>query len=329
MSRKTKVNSIVLDAIMGFVVGDALGVPVEFRDRKQLKKEPVIDMREYGTHNQPKGTWSDDSSMTLATMDSLLCGYDYDDMMIKFTKWAIHAEYTAHNHVFDMGISTRKAIAAYCKGVEPVKCGGTTEKDNGNGSLMRIIPIILYLLEKEKLFHNNFAKAVELVQEASCLTHAHTRSQMACAIYAKIFVDLAVNKNRKSITDIIIQSCNDIIEYYIKNGTEEEKAGLIYFSRIQNIHELITAEENSIYSTGYVMHTLEAAIWCFVTTQSYKECVLKAVNLGDDTDTVAAIAGGLAGVYYGYNQIPEGWLKVIKKREWIENLCYKFTKIIS
>lgn len=323
-------NNIVLDSIMGFVVADALGVPVEFKSRKELKANPVTDMREYGTYHQPKGTWSDDSSMTLATLDSIRNNeeIDYKDIMERFLAWALHGDYTPYGEVFDMGIATRKAILDYSLGKEPFACGGKGEYDNGNGSLMRIIPIILYLHYKENAFENDFPWAILMIREASCLTHGHLRSQIACAIYAKIFVDLVTYGKEKTIEDILIAASHDIMTFFRESNQEDINSELEHFKGIENIENLLESDETNIKSTGYVIHSLEAALWCLATTGSYKECVLKAVNLGEDTDTVAAIAGGLAGVYYGYDAIPEEWKNVIAKRGWIEDLCAGFAEML-
>ena len=137
-----------LGAILGFVVGDALGVPVEFRDREELKENPVTDMRTYGTHNQPAGTWSDDTSMMVATVEWL--GEmrdeepDYALLMDKFTHWMMQGDYTPYGDTFDRGIATTNAIMNYRNGMELLQCGGKNEYDNGNESLMRILPAALW-----------------------------------------------------------------------------------------------------------------------------------------------------------------------------------------
>ena len=172
-------NAIVLNGIMGLVVGDALGVPIEFQDRETLRKDPVINMRGYGTYNQPPGTWSDDSSMTLALLDSLTNGLDYKDIMDKFIGWFDKGEYTPYGQMFDIGIATRQALTRYKKGMSALECGGQDEYDNGNGSLMRILPALYYLQAKygDEFIEND--EAFDIVHNISSLTHRHKRSQMA------------------------------------------------------------------------------------------------------------------------------------------------------
>lgn len=133
--------------MMGIVVGDAVGVPVEFKSRSELKESPVTDMRAYGTHSQPAGTWSDDSSMAIATTEWLgeivISEPDYSLLMDKFSNWLLYGDYTPYQNNFDCGIATRKAIMNYGRGIKPLQCGGKSEFDNGNGSLMRILPAAL------------------------------------------------------------------------------------------------------------------------------------------------------------------------------------------
>jgi len=131
----------VLDAIMGSCVADALGVPVEFTSRHSLANNPVVNMRSCGTFNLPAGTWSDDTSMTLCLLDSLSKGLDYQDIMTKFYEWFDASAYTPYGETFDVGFSTTKAMKRFAYGIAPLECGGTSEQDNGNGSLMRILPV--------------------------------------------------------------------------------------------------------------------------------------------------------------------------------------------
>ena len=140
--------SFVKDSLYGFVIGDALGVPVEFEERKKLMSSPVTTMKGYGSYDVPEGTWSDDTSMTLATMDSIIKQegtINCNDIADKFCNWLNNADYTATNKVFDVGITTKYALMRYWNDkIDATKCGGTSLSENGNGSLMRMLPIALY-----------------------------------------------------------------------------------------------------------------------------------------------------------------------------------------
>ena len=308
--------------IIGHARGDALGVPVEFCDRAELDEKPVETMEGYGSFDVPKGSWSDDTSMALATLDSLAKKeVDYEDIMSKFCLWLNNADYTPEGDVFDVGRQTLKSIIKYMDGkAQALDCGLTGEMDNGNGSLMRIHPIVLYLYDKQM----SEKEKIEIVHNASSLTHAHERSKMACGIYAFILWELLKNPSLESVTEGIKKA-----RVFYSECKEQKEYSRLFF----NIgRAFVTDKEESMYpilsrdeikSSGYVIDTIESAIWCLMNTSSYKDCVLTAVNLGNDTDTVGAIAGSLAGALYGYHSIPQEWKDTLIKKDWIENLSDK------
>ena len=312
-----KSKNKILDAVMGLCVADALGVPVEFITREEIMRNPVTEMRGYGTYNMPPGTWSDDTSMTLCLLDSLSEGLDYHDIMSKFQKWMTRAEYTPHGEVFDVGVSTRQAICRFIEGTEPLRCGGEGEHDNGNGSLMRILPLLFYIQYEYGMDFYEKDKVFDIIHDVSSLTHAHKRSKIACGLYLCVANQIVAGMERNQAVSAGIRRAAE--HYICRQGYEEE---LFSYRRILE-SGFEKTPEIEIRSSGYVVHTLEAALWCFLNTDSYRDCVLKAVNLGEDTDTVAAVAGGIAGLYYGYDNIPEEWLRQIAKREYIEELCRK------
>ena len=319
----------ILNGIMGLCVADALGVPVEFQRRDTLKRNPVEGMRSFGTHGQPAGTWSDDTSLTLALMDGLHQSIekgkthtiDYHIVMKNFNLWLREARFTPHGEVFDVGNATRDALIRYQQGVSPLVCGGTSEKDNGNGSLMRILPVAFYIHSMHGADETKYADAMDLVHRVSSLTHAHKRSLIACGIYVSIACEIL---NGKSLLLSIQQGVARAIDYYRALEKEQHfdlSSELSHFKRLLDIENFATLRVDSIRSAGYVVDTLEASIWCLCNTTRYRDCIIRAVNLGEDTDTVAAVAGGLAGLYYGLTSIPTEWVDQIVKREYIEGLC--------
>ena len=331
-------KEIILAGICGTVVGDAIGVPVEFTSREERRQDPVTDMREYGTHSQPKGTWSDDSSMMLATMESMISGekIDYADIMEKFRGWRMYADYTPYGNVFDIGITCSRAISQYRPGSDPLKCGGMGERDNGNGSLMRIMPVSLYYAIRPDYWDDSvFREAVKAIQNVSCLTHAHPRSLIACVLYTSVCHEL-IFREGKSVEEAVSLALEKTLRFYDVNRDslaqqnqdfpEEIKKDTYY--RLRDITGFASLAESQIQSGGYVVHTLEASIWCLLNTSSFSECVLKAVNLGDDTDTTGAVAGGLAGLLYGFEGIPKDWWSIIAKKEWIEEKCEAFSGLL-
>ena len=309
-------NNIWKSGIYGLIIGDAMGVPVEFGTREERKNNPIKDMTGYGTYNQPEGTWSDDSSMVLATLASIKDKgrIDYKDIMDRFHDWCMYGEYTPFGEVFDIGIATSRAVMKYSNGAKPLESGGKTEWDNGNGSLMRILPVCLYLFEQQKSLNISDDEVIDIVHNCSALTHAHIRSKLACGIY--YFLVRAVLGKGGELTERLQIGIDNAFEYYGKNNENE----LGSYKRLISLSEFKNTPKELIKSTGYVVYTLEAAIWCLINTSSYKEAVLKAVNLGDDTDTVAAVTGGLAGLYYTYDEIPVSWRAKVQKKDWIDSL---------
>jgi len=172
-------------------------------------------------------------------------------------------------------------------GVNPMNAGGSQEYDNGNGSLMRILPLIYYLKDINK------DEKYRIISEVSSITHAHKRSIIACSIYVELGIQLLKKIN---IIEAINKMRNEIKNYF---SIDNE---ISYFETILNTN-INNLSEKEIKSDGYVIDTLLACIWCLLKSSNYKESILKAVNLGFDTDTGAALTGGLAGIYFGYDSI--------------------------
>ena len=278
-------DSKLHDAILGLAIGDALGVPYEFKKRGTFLCTQMVG---YGTHNQPEGTWSDDTSMVLATLDSLKSNDGkivLKDMFERFNYWLLYGDYTAHGEVFDAGIAT-------CKALQTGK-PQTGEYDNGNGSLMRILPLAFVPCTDDE------------IRAVSAITHGHRISMDACVIYVHIAKRLLAGE---SICEII-----PTLQY--------DKP----FDRLHRIDQISTSE---IKSSGYVVDTLEAALWAVShksnnadKEKSFRNDLLDAVNLGQDTDTVGAVAGGLAGIIYGLDEVSD-WVETLQNREELERYLW-------
>lgn len=313
--------------MMGLVVGDALGVPVQFLERNEILNRPegpVTGMESGGVFDMPAGTWSDDSSMALATLASITAKGTADpgDIMLQFVKWLLKGEYTPFGEPFDEGNTCVKAISNFVKTQDVTTCGVRGEYANGNGALMRILPACLYYYEQQKRKGLSDDEAIDGIHMIAGLTHNHLRSNMCCGTYFFCVRSIAKSyrqSDRRSLGELLAEGIACARKYYgsnIVNLTE-----MAYLGRLFALDELAAEPAEKIKSSGYVIDSIEAAVWCLCTTASFRDCLLKAVNLGKDTDTVAAIAGGLAGLYYGYESIPQEWLEVIKRRNWIERLC--------
>ncbi|RZL10689.1 MAG: ADP-ribosylglycohydrolase family protein [Hymenobacter sp.] len=314
-------TAAVRAALLGVAVGDALGVPVEFIARAARQADPVTGLRGYGTHHQPPGTWSDDSSLTFCLAETLAThGHNVVDAASRFVRWQDEGYWTAHGRVFDIGIATAEALQRVRRGVAPLQAGGKDEYSNGNGSLMRILPLVFSTKAQ------SIAQRFHSVREISSITHAHIRSVMACFIY----IEMA----RQLLSGLAIGEAFAAMQRIVNEFFQAEAIGseleIRQFHRLLEqpygdylIKPLVDYAEEEIKSSGYVVHTLEAALWCLLKHATYAATVLAAVNLGDDTDTTGAVAGGLAGLAYGEAGIPAEWLAGLARRADIEDLAQR------
>ena len=303
------------DAIIGLAIGDAMGVPLEFKPRNQLQANPTTEMKGYGSHNVPKGTWSDDTSMTLATIAAInktgkIVPKDIAD---NFVKWLENAEFTAEGRVFDVGGTCLRAIVRYRGNLaKPEECGEDGEFSNGNGSLMRISPLIFFCYAKNM----NKEEIYECVKMVSSITHKHEISVMGCYIYVLFGIELLKNNNLLEAYKVIQ---NEDYHFFSQNCKSK-------YDRIIR-GEIYSCSMDEIRSTGYVVDTLEATLWCLMNTDCFDDAVIKAINLGNDTDTVGACVGALAGILYGEESICEDWKIDLLKLEEIVGMCEEFGKI--
>jgi ADP-ribosyl-[dinitrogen reductase] hydrolase len=307
----------IISALYGSIVGDALGVPVESLSRKELSLRTVKSMFGYGRYNLPAGTWSDDSSMILCTMDSLCGGYDIDALGEIFRKWLYDGEWTPYGYAFDVGLTTYMALETiHNDGVTARTSGRMTEDDNGNGSLMRMLPAAIW-------FHGlEIESFLTRIHEISAITHAHPRTLVGCGIYSLLVRELLRSDDK---TNALRVAVNQAFAFY--NAYDGFKNELKHFSRILS-GQLSLLQESDINSSGYIVDTLEASIWCFLRFDEIRSIVIAGVNLGIDTDTTGSIAGGLGGLIYGIDSIPKEWLGSLAQKEKIDRLIGRFTGLI-
>ena len=304
-------NNLNKDILLGIAIGDALGLPIQFLDREVVAKNPVTTMVGFRQFDVPAGTWSDDSSLSLCLAESLCNGYDLNDIANNFIKWMFEGYWTPFNKAFDIGKTTYFAIVNSRSGTSPHLAGMDRERDNGNGSLMRILPLVPYILNMKE--EDRF----KIIGEVSSLTHRHPRSILACISLCEFAIQYI---NSQSVEEAYQAMQQTILQLLKKEMFIEED---IPFKRLVGLsyEEFKNIELKDIRSTGYVIDTLESSLWCVFNTTNYKDAVLKAVNLGDDTDTVGAITGGLAGIIYGYDTIPSEWLEVLVRKDGIIELA--------
>jgi ADP-ribosylglycohydrolase len=291
----------LIGGMIGLIVGDALGVPVEFAGRRVRDFDPVTGMRAYGTHFQPAGTWSDDGSLALAHAHAFVRhGWEPRRHLEQFLAWLDHNHWTAHGVVFDVGMATRLALDRFRSGVELQNVGGRRDSDNGNGALMRILPASCWWAG------TSAEELVARLGEASALTHAHLRSRLCCAYHGIVTGHLLAGHT----VEAGVLDAGRLLRPYL----DEVEASIL---EAQMDGSFLRRVRKDIPSTGYVVSTLTAACWCLHHHDDFAGAVLAAVNLGGDTDTTAAVAGGLAGLRSGLRGIPSEWVDILPRHAWL------------
>jgi ADP-ribosyl-[dinitrogen reductase] hydrolase len=286
-------------SLVGLAVGDAVGTTVEFKPRGSFPT--VTDMTGGGPFRLPVGYWTDDTSMAVCLAESLLFhpSLDKNDLLDRFCKWYKEGYNSPTGRCFDIGITTCNALEEYMHSGSVVN--NNYASSAGNGSIMRLAPVAI-------LYHADPALAADCAVDQGMTTHASNLASGCCEMLSDVLTTLYTATDPNAIFDIKIQ---DHWPTEVKN--------------ILNA-DLLTKTEKEIQSTGYAVHTLEAAVWCFLTTKNFEQAVLKAVNLGGDADTIGAVTGQIAGAYYGESDIPDTWIEKLYDYNRIKQLAIELAK---
>ena len=309
--------SKVLDCVIGHAVGDAMGVPTEFKSREKLLSNPVTDMVGFGSHSVPKGTWSDDTSMSIGTIDAIINNngeINLKDIMMNFYYWLKENKFTPHGEVFDAGSTCVKSVVNFSKSLDVTTCGLKDVYSNGNGSLMRIYPIALYAYYKGLLEE----EVIKLVNDASSLTHAHEISKLGCYIYTRYMMYLLSGSSKEEAYKKV-----RMIDY-----SSYDESAIKAYSRILD-NNIANLKIDDIKSSGYIVDTLEASLWILLNSKDYKEAIIASTNIGNDTDTIGAITGSMAGIIFGIENIPSKWVDDLVKKDYLFDLAKDFEKSLD
>jgi ADP-ribosylglycohydrolase len=290
--------------MIGLAVGDALGAAVEFQPPGTFPE--VTGFRAGGPHGLEAGEWTDDTSMALALADSIArAGWDLNDQVSRYLRWFERGEYSVNGRLFDIGITTRSALRRFQKSGDACNSGDSSTRASGNGSIMRLAPVPVAYLD---LFPDRLEELVLKLIDASRPTHASPQCLSACAYFGAILAGLLQGRPRDEVLDPGWEPIRRIHEFSplhpevlaIAEGSFREKT------------------PPDIRGSGYVVSSLEAALWAFHDAADFRQAVLRAVNLGDDADTTGAVCGQLAGAAFGESGIPAEWRQNLARRDLIE-----------
>ena len=296
-------NDVVRAAVYGHLVGDAIGVPYEFGHHID-----TVELRGHGTHNQPPGTWSDDGALLLALLDSLFSvGFDPEDQGRRALAWADEGRYAAGGVVFDIGTTTSAALARLRTGVPALEAGPTGERDQGNGSLMRILSVALVDVPTDDV------ALVQRAHQASRVTHGHPSCEVACALYVLVVRTL-------------IEHLGGDREAALALGTDRLRAVYVRDPAFASVLGGLLAHRSGLRKPGggWVLDSFWSAWEAFAAGTSYRDTIVRAIRYGNDTDTAAAIAGGLAGIRWGLDEssggIPAEWVDALRGKGIVEDI---------
>lgn len=292
----------VRGALIGLAVGDALGTTLEFRAPGTF--EPITDLVGGGPFGLPAGAWTDDTSMALCLAESLVetGGFEPADQLRRYVRWYRQGHLSSTGHCFDIGNTTRAALTQFEASGDPA-AGGTAASTAGNGSLMRLAPVPI-------AFAAEPAEAVRLAGESSRTTHALPICVDACRYFGALLVGAVRGASKDAL---LAPHYEPVPGLWDAQPLHPKVADVAAGS-------FVAKQPPAIRGSGYVIDALEAALWAFASTDDYAACVLAAANLGDDADTTAAIAGQIAGAYYGVAGIPERWREKLVMGDRIEAL---------
>jgi ADP-ribosyl-[dinitrogen reductase] hydrolase len=290
-------------ALLGLATGDAVGTTVEFQSPGSFER--IDDMVGGGPFKLRPGEWTDDTSMALCLAESLVekKAFDPTDQLERYTRWANQGHLSSNGNVFDIGNTVRAALTKFAQTKQPY-CGSRDALSAGNGSLMRLAPVPLFYVQ-------DASEAIERSGDSSRTTHAAPTAVDACRYFGGLIAGAAQGVSKR---DLLSDRYSPQENYWQKNHLEPEIEEIAAGSFKRK-------EPPEIVATGFCVKSLEAALWAFDRSDSFKAGCLLAVNLGNDADTTASIYGQLAGAYYGEDGIPEGWLRKLAHHDLIKSFA--------
>ncbi|GAD17444.1 ADP-ribosylglycohydrolase family protein [Lentilactobacillus otakiensis] len=301
---------LLFQSLTAVALGDALGFPIQHDTRSNPFDEPVHEMVGHQTQEVPAGTWSDDTSLSIASLVSLTFGYNLHDLMTRYSQWYHFGDYTPFNYSYDIDETTKAALQRFDSGIEPKLCGGTMDSDNNNTALKRLMPLAFYLLTKNQHYVFNEA-TVKLIHDYTATTNRTPKTFIGSGILTNVIIRLIQNPNKYAM----LRAVKEALDYY--RSQDEYAAQVPFFEQLEEAH-FLRQSSTKLRPSSDVIATLNAVFWCLMNSEQYNVAVSKAVNLGSDADTIGSITSMLASLLFAPVTFPESWLSKLQGRNQIK-----------
>lgn len=301
---------LLFQSLTAVALGDALGFPIQHDTRSNPFDEPVNQMVDHQATGVPAGTWSDDTSMSVASLVSLTFGYNLYDLMMRYSQWYHLGDYTPFNRAYDVDETTKAAIKRFESGVEPILCGGTLDSDNNNTALKRLMPLAFFILTKNRQYTFDDA-TVKMIHDYTAITNRTPKTFIGSGILTNVIIRLIQNFNKYAM----LRAVKEALDYY--RSKEEFAAQVPFFEQLEESH-FLRQSSTKIKPSSDVIATLNTVFWCLMNSEQYNVAVSKAVNLGSDADTIGSITSMLASLLFAPVTFPENWLSKLQGRNQIK-----------
>lgn len=301
---------LLFQSLTAVALGDALGFPIQHDTRSNPFDDPVIQMVGHLSANVPAGTWSDDTSLSIASLVSLTFGYNLYDLMTRYSQWYHFGDYTPFNHAYDVNNTTQSAISRFDNGTQPELCGGVQDADNNNTALKRLMPLAFYILTKNPNYSFN-DETVKLVHDFTATTNRTPKAYIGSGILTNVIIKLIQNPNKYAM----LRAVKEVLDYY--RSKDQFAAQVPFFEQLEEAH-FLRQSSTKIKPSSDVISTLNSVFWCLMNSEQYNVAVSKAVNLGNHADTIGSITSMLASLLFAPVTFPENWLAKLQGRNQIK-----------
>ena len=300
----------LFQSLTAVALGDALGFPIQHEKRTNLFDDPIREMVDHRVIDVPAGTWSDNTSLSIASLVSLTFGYNLYDLMTRYSQWFHFGDYTPFNHSYGSDCTTIQAIKRFDAGTAPELCGSTSPDCDNNTTLKRLMPLAFFILTKNP--HYQFdGESAQLIHSYTATTNRTPKSFVAAGLLTNVIIRLIQNPNKYAM----LRAVKEVLDYY--RSQPEYSTQVPFFEQLEESH-FLRQSSTKITASEDVVDTLNSVFWCLMNSEQYNVAVSKAVNFGSDAATIGSITSMLASLLYAPVTFPESWLAKLQGRHQIK-----------